>query len=170
MQKIALAIAPLALLLAGCASVEGDFPPLSKRPYEDGDPLAIPETPPPPPVAALPGPLQTKVDALLARARAAQEAFAAALPLAASAAQAAAGSTAGTEGWVNAHMLLSRADAARADAVAALGEIDRLIADEREKGVNGGVITLLAAPQAQIAALVNAQTAEVERLTKLIGV
>ena len=76
----------------------------------------------------------------------------------------------GSESWVNAHMLLSRADAARSDSVAALGEIDRLIAGEREKGADAGLVSLLSVPQSQIAALVNAQTAEIERLSRLIGV
>lgn len=165
-----MAIAPLGLLLGGCASLEGEFPSLSKRPYESADPLAVPEAAPAPVSTSLPAALQTQVDALLQRARAAQSAYEAALPTARNAAQGAAGSAVGSEAWVNAHMLVSRADSARADAVAALGEIDRLIAGEREKGADVGLVALLSAPQAQIAALVNAQTAEIDRLSRLIGV
>ena len=163
-------IASAALTLTGCASIEGDFPPLSKRPYESADPLAEPEAVAAPLSTTLPADLQTKVTALLARARAAQASFNTALPAATNAAQSAAGGTVGSESWVNAHMLLSRADAARSDSVAALGEIDRLIAGEREKGADAGLVSLLSVPQSQIAALVNAQTAEIERLSRLIGV
>ncbi len=163
-------IALLAFLLTGCASVEGDFPSLSKREYESADPLAVPEAPPQPVTAALPTELKDKTDALLARARSAHSAFEAALPAAQSAAQSASGAASGSESWVNGHMVLSRADGARADAVAALGEIDRLIASERDKGADAGLVALLSAPQAQIAALVNAETTEIDRLARMIGI
>lgn len=165
-----LVVAPAALLLASCASVEGDFPSLSKRDYEDADPLAVPVAAPEILSTALPAAMQTNVNALLARAQAAQSKFDGALPAAHNAAQASAGGAVGSEAWVNAHMLLSRADGARADAVAALGEIDRLIAGERDKGVDAGVVALLSAKQAQIADLVNDQNAEIERLATLVGV
>jgi hypothetical protein len=170
MSKSIFAAATLALLLTGCASIEGEFPSLAKRPYEDADPLAEPVLAPAPVTTTLPAELQTKLSTLLSRARTAQAAFETALPAAASAAQSAAGGTPGTEAWVNAHMLLSRADSARADAVAALGEIDRLIAGERERGADAGLVSLLSMQQNQIAILVSEQTAEIDRLTRLIGV
>jgi hypothetical protein len=162
-------IALLVFLLTGCASVEGDFPSLSKRDYESADPLAIPEAPPPLVSTALPAELKTKTDALLVRARTAHSAFEAALAPARAAAQAASGAPAGSEAWVQAHMILSRADGARADAVAALGELDQLISAERDKGADKGLIALLAQPQGQLAAIVNEDSAEIDRLARLIG-
>jgi hypothetical protein len=114
--------------------------------------------------------LQAQTDAFVARARRAHDAFEAKLPAARSAAQSANGAASGSEGWVKAHMEVSRADSARADAVAALSEIDQLIAQERNRGADAGLIGLLAEPQAKIAELVNAETAEINRLAKLIGI
>jgi hypothetical protein len=161
--------AGMALLLGGCASVEGDFPSLSKRDYETGDPLAVPAPPPAPVTGVLPAALRTQTDALLARGQKAHAAFTAALGPAQAAAQAASGSTVGSEAWVNAHMVLSRADGARADGVAALSEIDQLIARERDQGADRGLIALLAEPQGKLAAIVNEDTAEIDRLARLIG-
>jgi hypothetical protein len=161
--------AALALLLGGCSSVEGDFPSLSKRPYETDNPLEDPAPPPAPVTGVLPAELQAKTDDLVSRSRKAHAAFEAALPAARSAAQSASGSTVGSEGWVNAHMVLSKADGARADAVAALSEMDQLIAAERNKGADAGLIGLLATPQGEIAELVNAETAEIQRLAGMIG-
>lgn len=159
----------LAFLLTGCASVEGDFPSLSKRPYETDTPVEDPAANPPPVTTTLPADLRGKTDDLLARARKSHSAFEAALPPARSAAQSASGSASGSEAWVNAHMILSRADGARADAVAALGEIDRLIAGVRDQGADAGLVALLSEPQSRIAAMVNEETAEIDRLAKLIG-
>lgn len=160
----------LTLLLAGCAGVEGDFPSLSKRPYETDKAAEEPAANPQPVTTTLPADLRSKTDELLARARKANAAFEAALPAARAAAQSASGSASGSEAWVAAHMILSRAEGARADAVAALGEMDRLIAGERDKGAAPGLIALLSAPQTQIAALVNEETAEIDRLAAIIGV
>jgi hypothetical protein len=159
----------LAFLLTGCASVEGDFPSLAKRPYETDTPAMEPAESAQPVTTALPADLRAKTDALLARARRAHAAFEAALPPVRAVAQSASGSVNGSEVWVEAHMQLSRADANRADAVAALGEIDRLIAGERDKGADTGLIALLSQPQAEIAAMVNEETAEIDRLARLIG-
>jgi hypothetical protein len=66
-------------------------------------------------------------------------------------------------------MIVSRAEGARADGVAALSEIDQLIARERDKGADKGLIALLAGPQSQLAAIVDEDTAEIDRLARLIG-
>ena len=159
----------VALLLGGCTSVSGDFPSLSKRPYETDKPVEDPAQAPLPVSTALTPALQAQTEALVARAQKAHAAYQNALPGASSAAQAAAGAATGSEAWVNAHMALSRADGVRADSVAALGEIDELITRERDKGADAGLIGLLSKPQSQIAELVNAQTTEIDRLARLIG-
>jgi hypothetical protein len=160
----------LALLLSGCASADGDFPSLSKRAYETDNPLEDVPAPPAPLTGVLPAELQTQTDAFVARARKAHDAFEATLPAARAATQSASGAASGSERWVNAHMILSRSDGARADAVEALSEIDGLIAVERNKGADAGLIALLATPQGQIAELVAAETAEINRLASMIGV
>jgi hypothetical protein len=170
MSQKAILFAASALLLSGCASVEGDFPSLSKRPYETDTPIEETVAAPAPVTTAMPAELERQTSGLVARARKAHAAFEAALGSARSAAQSASGSTPGSESWVNAHMVLSRADGARADAVAALGEMDQLIAREREKGADAGLTALLAAPQGRIAELVNAENAEIERLSRIIGI
>jgi hypothetical protein len=169
MTKSITAAATVALLLAGCASVEGDFPSLSKRPYETGNPVDVPAATPAPLTTALPADLKTRTDALVARGRQAHLAFEAALPAVRAASQSASGAAPGSEAWVNAHMILSRADGARSDGVAALGDMDQLIARERDKGADPGLIALLAEPQGQLAAIVNQDTAEINRLANLIG-
>jgi hypothetical protein len=163
-------VAALVLLLGGCSSVEGDFPSLSKRAYETGNPMEQSLPAAAPQTSVLPASLQAQADAFVSRARKAHGAFEVALTSARSAAQSANGTASGSEGWVNAHILLSRADGARADAVAALSEIDKLISKERDNGADAGLIGLLAKPQGQIAELVNAETAEINRLARMIGV
>jgi hypothetical protein len=162
--------AALAFLLGGCASVEGDFPSLSKRAYETDTPVEDPAQTPAPITTSLSAALKAQTDALVARAQKAHAAYESALPAASATAGSAAGSAVGSEAWVNAQMMLSRADGARADSVAALAEMDELTARERNKGADAGLIALLAKPQSQIAALVKAQTEEIDRLARLIGV
>ena len=157
-----------ALTLGGCVSASGDFPSLAKRPYEKANPVeevAVAETL----TTTLSADLQRQVDALLSRSNMAHAAFENALPLVRATIQSAGNPVTGSESWANAHTALSRTDSLRADGVAALGEMDRLVAREREKGADSGLVALLAAPQQTIAGRVTAENAEVERLTQLIG-
>jgi hypothetical protein len=156
------------LTLVGCASVEGDFPSLAKRPFEKANPVedvAVAELV----TTTLPGDLQRQVEALLTRSSAAHAAFESSVPSLQAVIQSAGNPALGSESWINAHMVLSRTDSTRTDGVAALGEIDALIAREREKGADAGLVALLVAPQQKIAERVNAENAEIERLTQLIG-
>ena len=157
------------LALSGCAGVQGDFPSLAKREYERENPVEEASNPPAPLTKALSATLQAQTDSLLARSRTAHAAYQAALPAAQSAAQSAANSAEGSELWVNAHMTVSRTDSVRSDGLAALGEIDQLIAKQREAGADAGLIALLSTPQQQIADRVSSENAEIERLAKLIG-
>ena len=79
----------------------------------------------------------------------------------------AAGSAAGSESWVNAHMQLSRLDKIRADSVAALGQLDTLIADEID--ADSAYVTLLVEYQQNITNDVAAQRAEIDRMSNQIG-
>ena len=172
MHRINRTFLPLAaiasLTLGGCASATGDFPSLAKRPYEKANPVeevAVVETL----TTMLSADLQKQVDALLSRSTVAHAAFENALPSIRSTIQSAGNPATGSESWANAHTALSRTDSLRADGVAALGEMDRLVAREREKGADSGLVALLTAPQQIIAERVISENAEVERMTQLIG-
>jgi hypothetical protein len=157
------------LLLGACSMPAGDFPSLSKRPYENADPIAEPPNAPASLSTSLPDSLRNSLSALTARHDAAEAAFRAALPAARQAAQSAAGSATGSEGWVNAQMELSRLEKKRADSLAALAEIDRLVAAERDKGADDGLTALMAPYQDKVRRDVEAQTAVLIELTNLIG-
>jgi hypothetical protein len=163
--KSALCLAPI-VLLAACGTTEGEFPSLERRPYESKNPVIAPEAPPPAPVA-LPADLEAQVDALNARHRAAQAAFARDLPPVQALAQQAAGSAPGNERWVNAHLQLSRLDKARGDSVAVVREFDTLISKQADADSN--LVPLLTDAQRPLADAVAAQNAEIERLSRLIG-
>jgi hypothetical protein len=158
---------PILLLLAlgACASVQGEFPSLERRPYESNAPITEPESPATPLV--LSPELAAKVDALLARHYAAQDSFARGLNAVQAVAQQASGSKAGSESWVNAHVQLSRLDKARADSVDVLRGFDVLVTTEG--AVDARLATLLADAQMPVAAAVDAQNAEISRLSRLIG-
>jgi hypothetical protein len=155
--------------LGACSMPAGDFPSLSKRPYENADPIAEPPNAPASLSTSLPDSLRNSLSALTARHDAAEAAFRAALPAARQAAQSAAGSATGSEGWVNAQMELSRLEKKRADSLAALAEIDRLVAAERDKGADDGLTALMAPYQDKVRRDVEAQTAVLIELTNLIG-
>jgi hypothetical protein len=156
-------------LLAACSMPDGNFPSLSKRPYETADPIAEPPSTATSLSTALPDSLRDSLSALTARHEAAEAAFRVALPAVRQAAQSAAGSVPGSEGWLNAQMELSRLEKKRADSLAALAEIDRLVAAEREKGADDGLTALMASYQERVRREVEAQTDILLELTNLIG-
>lgn len=159
---------PVTLLLAlgACASAQGQFPSLERRPYESNAPITAPESDAPAPVRLSPA-LSAKVDALLARHNAAQESFARGLDAVQAVAQQASGSKVGSENWVNAHLQLSRLDKARADSVDVLRDFDALVTQEGV--VDARLATLLAEAQMPVTAAVDAQNTEISRLSRLIG-
>jgi PBP1b-binding outer membrane lipoprotein LpoB len=163
------ALLATSLLLGGCSAAEGNFPSLSKRPYETNEPIKEPDAAAEALTTALSADLQAKVNALLARHQKANAAYQALLPATRQTANAASGAASGSEGWANANVQLSRLDAARADSIAALGEMDALLAAENDKGADAGLRALLETPQSAIAAGVVAQTEEIERMARLIG-
>lgn len=163
-SKFALCLAP-SILLAACSTLEGEFPSLERRSYENNDQIAEPETPPAP--VTLPAELAAKVGALNARHKTAQALFATDLPSVQAVASRAAGSAVGSETWVNAHLQLSRLDKARADSVAVVRDFDALIATQGEG--DSTLVPLLTDAQKPVAEDVAAQNAEIGRLSLLIG-
>lgn len=157
------------LLLGGCSLPDGEFPSLAKRSYETGNPVAEPPAAAEQISTVLPAELTAKIENLLAMHQKADSAFRNALGATRNAAQSAAGSAIGSESWAAAQVELSRLDVLRRDSVAALSDLDKLIALEREKGADSGLLSLLAQPQSRIAQDVAAQSTEVESLARLIG-
>jgi hypothetical protein len=156
----------LIALLAACGTIEGEFPSLERRPYESNSPVLAPEAPPPA-ILSLPDALAAKVDGLHARHRTAQGAFAKDLASMQALALRAAGSPAGSETWVNAHLQLSRLDKTRTDSVMVVREFDTLIAEQGD--ADSALVPLLSDAQKPVADAVTAQNADIERLSRLIG-
>ena len=71
--KPMLRLMPL-ILLASCGSIDGQFPSLERRAYENNDAITAPITPPAAPVS-MPVELKAQVDALLARHKIAHAAY-----------------------------------------------------------------------------------------------
>ena len=154
----------VAATLSACSTPEGGFPSLERRPFETAGPEVV--TAPAAPTELTPE-LTEKVKALTARHQAANETFNSALQRMQGIAQRAAGSAQGSETWVNAHLELSRLDHGRADSVAALGELDELIAAQADS--DSDYVPLLTAYQEPMATEVAAQRSAVEWLSQLIG-
>ena len=156
----------LLFALTACAAPGLEFPSLERRPYETNVPVAAPAESPAP-SAVLSAELATKSSALLARHTAANQDFLRALGAVQSTASNAAGTAPGSEPWVNAQLMLSRLDKMRAGSVAVLREFDGLIADAG--AVDTDVAALVTEAQRPVAEDVAAQSAEIARLSRLIG-
>lgn len=163
------ATACLSLLATACSLPEGEFPSLAKRPYESAEPVTEPPAEPEALSTSLPDSLRSELDALVAQHLAAEAAFRAGLPAARQAAQSGAASPPGSEGWVVAQMELSRLEKLRADSLAALAGIDRLVAGERDRGADAGLIALMTPYQEKVQGGVDAQTAILVELINLPG-
>jgi ABC-type transporter Mla subunit MlaD len=164
-RTLALCLVPF-ILLSACGAADGEFPSLERRPYESNSPIAAPEIAVAAPVT-LPTALAANVDDLGRRHVAAQAIFAKDLQSVQSVASRAAGSSPGSESWVNAHLLLSRLDKARGDSVAVVREFDTLISAQAD--ADSDFVQLLTEAQKPVADDVAAQNAEIERLSRLIG-
>ena len=159
-------------LLAACSTPEGDFPSLAKRPYETSDPIEEPSDSAPQVAAALPPAAAAQIADLEARHRAAQSAFEKMLPSVRAVATRSAGAATGSEAWANANVQLTRLDYARADSVKVVGEFDALVSKQRETDSSSGqpmVAPLMEARQQAVAADVERQDAEIDRLSAMLG-
>lgn len=145
-------------LVAGCAA-QGPFPSLAPRAVErlsNDEPVRLPVI-----VAADPE-LSARIGSLLAKARKGQAEFAAALPSVR--ARVSGAGAAASESWIEAQQALSRLEAARADTVTALAEIDRLGIDRAALPTNAGDYQALLGALETAAGLAAAQQAEIDRL------
>ena len=149
------------LLMCAC-TVDGPFPSLAQRPAERE---AVTE-----PVRVMPNvpadaELEATVTALLAAARQGQDAFDAAYPPAEAAARAA-GAPA-SDSWVAAQEQISRAEAARAETMRALGDLDRLVLARSDAPTNPGEAAALQATIADVERLALDQQTRIDRLKAL---
>ncbi|WP_395634796.1 hypothetical protein [Sphingorhabdus sp.] len=163
--KPMLRLMPL-ILLASCGSIDGQFPSLERRAYENNDAITAPITPPAAPVS-MSVELKAQVDALLARHQVAHAAYLERLDAVRAVAARAAGSAPGSEAWVNAHVTLSRLDKIRDDSVAVVRAFDGLIADANAG--DSGLSALLTDAQKPVLDDVAVQNDEIRRLSRLIG-
>lgn len=162
-----------ALLLASCASPpEGEFPSLSKRPFETADPIKEPEPKPVSVPESLPVAMASRVASLEARVNASDAAFNQRLPAARTRANAARGAERNSERWLAAHTQLSRLDKGRSDGVAALAEMDRLVTVQLEDQLRDGLPAysqLLIPRQARMSEIIQSQNITIDLLTGTIG-
>ena len=148
---------PALAFLSGCAA-RGDFPSLAPRPIESE---LMAERPAAPTREAPADPaLRARVAELVRLARAGQAAFDTAL---AKARDAAAGAgAAGSDGWIAAHAAVSRVEAARAEVVTALAELDGLIVERARQPTSAGDLAMVNAALADVQAIVDRQGKELE--------
>ena len=159
-------------MIAGCASPQGAFPTLERRPFESNVPVEAPIVPPTPVASSLPAEMASKVARLRTQFAKASSDYAAMLPAVRNAANAASSAGVGSEAWVSAQLRVSRLDKARSGAVAALAEMDDLIVAQRDAESQGAIILLvplLEPVQAEMAASVAKQNQDIDRFSKIIG-
>jgi hypothetical protein len=154
----ACAMITTSLLLSACATADaGDFPSLNRRPVERQVSVA-PSTPASSPVPApVSATLVEAIRTLGADADRGEQAFRAALAANGADVAAGRGAAAGGENWAVAQRAYSRIESSRAPTTMALAELDRLLLTQPNSAD-------LTAQQARVAALVDAQMAELERI------
>ena len=124
-----------ALVLSACATNEGTYPSLAKRP---GERISATWPPAPPAPEAPPPPLDpaslNRLDGLLAHVRSADARFHAKEGRARSLVAAAGRAPMGSEAWSVATVAVSELEAARAEAMVAMSELDSLYVSARTEG------------------------------------
>lgn len=164
--KACLLPAALSILTAACAAA-GDYPSLAVRDVERVRGSAAPAAgeqavpPAPPPASA---DLTTRLDGLVAMARAADERFQANRG-AAERAVSAAGSVP-ADSWSTASVALARLETARSSAMVALADLDTLYVDARDAAPleETPSMAAIAAARGEVEGWVSAQNAVIERL------
>jgi hypothetical protein len=130
-----------ALLLAGCASDRGQYPSLARRPAEritasfDTPQVAAPVVRPAPPAA-----VTGRLGGLVNAAEAADTKFRSREARARSVVGAGSGAKIGSESWATATIAVAELEAARAEAMVALTDLDMLFNDTSIRGEEPGSI------------------------------
>jgi hypothetical protein len=149
----------LVILTSGCAKM-GEFPSLAKRPFETGGAPAANA----PAITTTPDPaLPARLAAITSKARSGETAFATNYNAALRTVSAAGGASAGSEAWIEAQLAISRLEPLRSPAQSALLSVD----DEsrRSEGSQSMIDReRIAAARADVSAIAEAQTAQVQQL------
>ncbi|MEP2990183.1 MAG: hypothetical protein ABJN65_14475 [Parasphingorhabdus sp.] len=148
------------IAVSGCAMQTGDFPSLSKRPYENGPAIESPAPVSRPMATGLPASLQTAVNQAIVKSNAAHKKFLENLPGVKNRVRAAGRSSISSESWVVAQMDLAALELIRSPSVTALADMDALYLQrlnaEFEDAQPGGA-QIVARNRNQIEAQVKAQ-------------
>lgn len=167
-MKLSVFLVPvLGLSLSACAMQSGDFPSLSKRPYEDVPAIDDTAAPPSPQIEALPAALRNAVNAAIQQSNAAHQTFLAGLPKVQQSVSAARGAAPSSESWVAAQVELSSLEMERSPSVSALADIDSLYLqrlDQEFSGEDKGAAVLIAKSRQQIEAQVSLQQREIDQM------
>jgi len=162
-RRALLALPAAALLAAGCASQDGDFPSLAQRPAEREfaeEQLAPPKVRPPLPDDPA---VAERASGFVAAARAGESAFASAYETAAAAAGRA--GPAGSDSWTIAQQAVSRAVAAQAPVTRVLGEIaDYQAGRGRQTPISPGDVERLQKASAEVQRIADSQAERLRRL------
>lgn len=130
-----LLLASATLALGACASNEGAYPSLAKRPAER---ITATWPPPPPPPLPAPVPLDpamvSRLDGLLAQVSGADSRFSAKIARARSLVGASRKTAMGSEAWSVASVAIAELESARAEAMVAMAQLDSIYADARTEG------------------------------------
>jgi len=157
----------LPLLLGACARGEGSYPSLERRPAER---LSAVYAPPSAPSAEPPAPLDpavlNRLDGLIGAARSADATFHGREAHALALVDAAAGAARASEAWSVATIAVSELESARAQAMIALADLDRLYVTARSQGQD---VTAVAAARDQVTALVAAEDKALDSLKGRLG-
>ena len=158
------ALAMLALAVTGCTTGDmSDYPSLARRPVERQANVVAPTPATPPVPAPVTASLAEAIRALARDADSGEAAFRAALASGRSAIEGGRGAATGSESWSQAHLMLSRVDAARGPTGFALAELDRLAVQAEDAG-DASALSALAAEQTRVAAMVAAQQRSIDAL------
>lgn len=157
-----LLLAGASLALAACAKDQGTYPSLAKRPGERIVASWPPAPPaPPPPPAPLDPATTSRLDLLVAEARSADARFHGKEARARKLVSAARNAPMGSEAWSVATVAVSELEAARAQAMVAMADLDSLYAAARTEGRD---VTRIEAARDQVMAIIAGQDRVLESL------
>jgi hypothetical protein len=157
-------IPSIALLLTGCASAQGSYPSLAKRPIESAT-MAEPVAPPAP--TAPDAELVAGVERLRAQVQAGSASFDKAYASADRATTAASAAAVSSDAWVAAQVAVSALEAARNDSVSALASLDTLYVERQNAIADGraaGGLEQVDAARAAALAVVDDQNDRIDAL------
>ena len=168
LPRLSFALAPIALLLvAGCAGDRSVYPSLARRPAErltasfDAPPAAVPIIRPAPPAL-----VTDRLGGLVGAAQAADSKFRAREPRARSTVGAAGRAKIGSESWGTATVAVAELEAARAEGMLALADLDQLFNDA---SVNGQDPATIGTARERVIALIARQDQVLAELRGQLG-